>query len=193
MNPGPPRWAFWLVRLTAPSRDRSAIEGDLAEGFRRRIESVGSSSARRWYARQALRSFGPLILSSVEGPAARRFVVGAFLGIGLTSFVPFLLDRFLRPALPGEGLFLTLWFISVAVVAALAGGYVAVRTARVRAVSPILALAWLLYAPAVIHLVRNPERLLAEGGWLLTVVSTAIAAGLLAGHRNHTPSSIDPA
>lgn len=193
MSPGPPRWARWVVRLTAPSRDRSAIEGDLAEGFRRRVESVGSSSARRWYARQALRSIGPLMLSSIEGPAARRFVAGAFLGIGLTSFAPFLLDRLVRPVLPGEGLFLTLWFISVSVVAALSGGYVAVRTARVRAVSPILALAWLFYAPAVLHLARNPERLLVEGGWLLMVVSTATAAGLLAGHRNPAPSSIDPA
>lgn len=183
MSPEPPRWASWMIAAAAPSRERSTIEGDLAEGFRRRVDSMGSSRARQWYARQVLQSLGPLSLSSLAGPAAWRFMIGAFLGIGVTSFVPFLVDRWLRPALSGQGIAPMIWFVSVAVVTALAGGYVAVRIARVRAVTPILALVWLFYAPSVFHLARHPQRLAAEGAWLLLAAATATAAAALARHR----------
>lgn len=183
MSPEPPRWACWMIAAAAPTPERSTIEGDLAEGFRRRVDSMGSSRARRWYARQALRSFGPLMLSSLAGPEAWRFMVGVLLGIGVTSFAPFLVDRFLRPVLAGQGLLLVVWFIPLTVTAAFAGSYVAVRAARVCTATSILALVWLFYAPVVFHLVRHPERLVAEGGWLLLVASAATVGGVLAGHR----------
>ncbi|MBW3534338.1 MAG: ABC transporter permease [Gemmatimonadetes bacterium] len=55
----PPRWARWLVAVTAPPRDRDVMLGDLDEEHEARVAAGDARGARRWYGRQALRSVGP--------------------------------------------------------------------------------------------------------------------------------------
>jgi len=178
----PPRWARWIILACAPRRDRAAIAGDLAERFERQVRELGSRRARRWYASQTVRSLLPLSLASFGDASLRRWIAGALAGVFVSSFAPAIIDRLVRPEVL-TGLPLTAWYVVLGVASALAGGFAAVRVARTYTAAPMLALVWLLYAPAGIHLVRDPGRLVGEAPWLLLAVSAAIAGGGLAARR----------
>ena len=52
----PPRTARWIVKRLSKYEHRYALEGDLNEVYKRRIEKEGFKKARAWYRRQAGRS-----------------------------------------------------------------------------------------------------------------------------------------
>ncbi len=58
----PPRFAEWLVALTAPAADRLQILGDLSEDFVAFARRSSGGRARRWYWRQALFSTLPNLI-----------------------------------------------------------------------------------------------------------------------------------
>lgn len=177
-----PRWARWIIVACAPRRDRATIVGDLAERFDRQVRELGARRARRWYASQAVRSLLPLALASFGDASLRRWIAGAVAGVLASSFAPAIIDGLVRPqVLTGHPL--TAWYVGLGVASALMGGFAAVRVARTYAAAPMLALVWLMYAPAGIHLARDPGRLVGEAPWLLLAITAAIAGGMLAARR----------
>lgn len=67
LEPGVARFILWL---SASPKYRQDQLGDLAEGFRRRVQSRGMWTARMWYWRQSLRSLLPN--SAVRARSIRR-------------------------------------------------------------------------------------------------------------------------
>lgn len=60
----PPRGAAWLISLFASEEETQSILGDLSEEFSRLVLQSGSSFARRWYWRQALKSLPHIVFSA---------------------------------------------------------------------------------------------------------------------------------
>ena len=57
MRKPPPRFAGWLIRISAWYEDGRAVYGDACEEFYELEEALGGRGARRWFWRQALRTF----------------------------------------------------------------------------------------------------------------------------------------
>jgi hypothetical protein len=78
----PPRFATWVVLLLA-SAEKESIEGDLFEEFSDVVSRSGTTVARRWYWRQALRCT-PYLFSSAFRTApyltAAAVIIGSLLG-----------------------------------------------------------------------------------------------------------------
>src|SRR5690349_16159067 len=54
-DPGPPKWAEFLLRVLLRSRDREAVTGDLLEEYRDTIRPTqGPLRAGIWYLRQVM-------------------------------------------------------------------------------------------------------------------------------------------
>jgi macrolide transport system ATP-binding/permease protein len=68
MTGRPPRFAEWLIAMTAPPEDRAAMTGDLSEEFDAIRADAGAASAARWYIRQALVSLGPNLARRFRSP-----------------------------------------------------------------------------------------------------------------------------
>jgi len=62
----PPRGAVRLIELFVPAGSSEPVLGDLEEEFARRLGEAGSTTARRWYWRQALRTTAHLAWGSVR-------------------------------------------------------------------------------------------------------------------------------
>jgi putative ABC transport system permease protein len=71
MRGGPPRLVRGLLRWVVPDGEADIVDGELREGFARRVESDGVGSARRWYRRQVwgfgLRAFAVHKSTGTEG------------------------------------------------------------------------------------------------------------------------------
>ena len=60
-DPRPPLLSRWLLRLVTPTDERGELLPDLEDEMRQRAARDGRRAARRWYARQARRSLGPMM------------------------------------------------------------------------------------------------------------------------------------
>ena len=76
----PPRLAELLVAMACRSEERAFVLGDFRDAFDEHVPRVGVDEARRWYRREALRSFLPLVtrrLGRSTGPNVQSTRSGA--------------------------------------------------------------------------------------------------------------------
>lgn len=86
----PPFFGTFILSLFSAEPDFPEIEGDLSEEFHDRVRSAGSTSARRWYLREAFRNVSALTLRQFTRSPIRTLAAMSIACLVVLNLPPFL-------------------------------------------------------------------------------------------------------